>query len=904
MGNSWKSHRKALLYSPSAMDLSVDDRIGRFEILGPLGAGGMGDVYRARDPQLQREVAIKVLPAAFSSDPDRHRRFEQEARAAGSLSHPNIVAVYDVGVHEGSLFIVTELLEGETLRQRMNGRPMAPRTAVDSAIEIARGLAAGHERGIVHRDVKPDNLFVTRDGRLKILDFGLAKLTGPDVSGDVTATLTIDGVPLAPVMGTAAYMSPEQARGLRTDHRTDIFSLGVVLYEMVAGCPAFRRGTMADTLSAVLNDDPRELSSLVPVDRALERLVDHCVEKDPEKRFQSARDLIFALEALPHTTRRAPATPLRRRALSKTSATLAFGILAMSSAAALGYLAGNRALPAARSMMAYTVDRVTDIPGLEEFPSISPDQKFVAFTANSNGRRQIFVRQRAGGPPVPVTKDPADHQFPRWSPDGNSLVYFSPATSGEAQGAIWSIPFMGGSPRRIMASVGGADVNRDGRLACFTLADGNIQLVTALPDGSGVQVIARSVGGYHRYPRWSPDRKWIAFQRGDGVRYDIFVVPAGGGEPRQLTQDRNLMSGLAWLPDSTGVVYGSSRGSTVPYLPRFGLWEVRLDGQTPRQITPVEASYEQPDIHESGLLSAARMQMRVDIWSFPFGEVAAENVDRGVQITRQTGVVLTPTAAPDGTEIAFLSDNGGHGNLWVASNQTELRQITYETDPAVTVGVPVWSPDGRSIAFVSSKGRTGFEFGVWLVDPNGANLRNLVKQGLGLAWSPDSKWVYYADTPPGALKKIALSGGTAVTVRSEPARNVIGLHGATLYFVVERQLVDGQPEFEIHAATPEDGPSRLLARIAASRVPNWQIVNPALSPDGQWLALPLTDGFATNIWALSTATGAWRQVTDFGDRAIFIARRVSWSADGKSILAAVGEGDADIVLLDGLITLR
>jgi len=298
------------------------------------------------------------------------------------------------------------------------------------------------------------------------------------------------------------------------------------------------------------------------------------------------------------------------------------------------------------------------------------------------------------------------------------------------------------------------------------------------------------------------------------------------------------------------------------------------------------------------------MQMRVDIWSFPFGEVAAENVDRAVQITRQTGLVLTPTAAPGGTDIAFLSDNGGHGNLWVTSNQTELRQITYETDPAVTVGVPVWSPDGQSIAFVSSKGRTGFEFGVWLVDPDGGNLRNLVKQGLGFAWSPDSKWVYFTDISTGALKKIALSGGAAVTVRSEPTRNVIGLDGATVYFVVERQLLDGRPEFEIRAATPEDGPSRLLTRIDASRVPNWQIVNPALSADGQWLALPLTDGFATNIWALSTATGAWRQVTDFGDRATFIARRVSWSADGKSILAAVGEGDTDIVLLDGLIELR
>lgn len=887
------------------MDLSVGDRLGRFEILGPLGAGGMGDVYRARDPQLQREVAIKVLPAAFSSDPDRQRRFEQEARAAGSLNHPNIVAVHDVGVHEGSLFIVTELLEGQTLRQRMDGRPLAPRTAAAYTIGIAGGLAAGHDRGIVHRDIKPDNLFVTKDGLIKILDFGLAKLTGPDVSGELTATVTIDGVQLAPVMGTAVYMSPEQARGLRTDHRSDIFSAGVVLYEMIAGCPPFRRGTIADTVSAILNDEPRELSSLVPVDDALERIVRHCVEKEPGRRFQSARDLVFALEALPHTTRTMRVPVPRGRALSKTSARVAVGILAIFAAAALGYLAGKRALPPGQSRTAYTVQRLTEIPGLEEFPSISPDRRFVAFTASANGRRQIFVRQRAGGPPLATTKDPVDHQFPRWSPDGSSLVYFSPAAPGEAQGAIWSIPFTGGSPRRIMASIGGADVNTDGRLACFTLANGNVQLVTTAPDGSDVRVVVpRSTGGYHRYPRWSPDRRWIAFQRGDGVRFDIFVVPVAGGEPRQLTRDRNLMSGLAWLPDSAGLVYGSSRGSTVPYLPKFGLWEVRLDAQTPRQITPVEGSYEQPDIHESGLLSASRMQMKFDIWRFPSAGSAVENVRRGVQVTRQTGLVLTPTAAPDGTAVAFLSDSGGHGNLWVTSNQGELRQITYETDPAVTVGVPVWSPDGRSIAFVSSKGHGGFDFGVWLVDSDGANPRNLVKQGLGFAWSPDSRWIYYADTSAGALKKIAVSGGEAVTVRSEPTRNVIGLHGATLYFMVEQPLLDGRPEFEIRAATPEDGPSRLLARISASRVPNWQIVNAALSPDGERLALPLSDGFATNIWTLSTASGTWQQVTDFGDRPTFIARRVSWSSDGASILAAVGEGDADILLLDGLIKSR
>ena len=271
-------------------------------------------------------------------------------------------------------------------------------------------------------------------------------------------------------------------------------------------------------------------------------------------------------------------------------------------------------------------------------------------------------------------------------------------------------------------------------------------------------------------------------------------------------------------------------------------------------------------------------------------------------MTRQTGQVLTPTAAPDGDRIAFLSDSGGHSNLWVISTRSgDVRQITFEDDPAVSVGAPVWSPDGSSIAFVSSKGRTGLEFGIWLVDPDGSNLRSIATPGLGMGWAPNGKWLYYVDTSAGTLKKVSASGGTPVTVRWEPARNVIGLSGETLYYMLERPLIDGRPEFEIRAAAPENGPSRLLARIPASRVASWQIVNPSLSPDGEWLALPLTDGVTTNIWALSTANGEARQVTDFGDRTMFIARKVSWSPDGESIIAAVAEGDADIVLLDGLI---
>jgi serine/threonine protein kinase len=887
----------------AATRLTVGDRLGRFEVLGPLGAGAMGDVYRARDPHLHRDVAIKVLPTAFSRDPDRRRRFEREARTAASLNHPNVVAVYDAGIHDGVAFIVTELLDGVTLRHEMNGRALAVRKAVDYAMQIASGLAAGHDGGIVHRDIKPDNLFVTKEGRVKILDFGLARMIDPEASPDGTATITVDGVSLGPVVGTAAYMSPEQARGLRTDHRSDIFSLGVVLYEMLAGFTPFRRGTSPETLGAILHDDPPGLMSVAPIAAPLERIVRHCLEKTPEQRFQSVRDVLFDLDALPPAALSAEPRVQRSRNWRR-GAWAALALLLVAAAAMLGYRAGQGRTGSAETRQPTapsSVRRVTELPGIEESPALSPDGRQLAFTSAVNGRRQIFVRLLAGGPPVQITSGPVDHEFPRWSPDANALVYFAPARSGEAQGGIWSVPALGGSPRRVIDSIGGADVSASGRVACFRLADGVVQLVTSALDGTGVQVIAHSVAGYHQHPRWSPDGRWLAFQKGDGIRFDIFIVPHGGGEPRRLTDERNMIRGLTWLPDNSGVVYASSRGGTVPYLPPLALWEARLDG-THRQITPVDAWYDQPDMHSSGLVAAARMLMRVNIWAFPFDRVPTENVRRARQVTHQTGQVLTPTSAPDGSEIAFLSDSGGHGNLWaMAIRSGELRQLTFETEPGVAVGAPVWSPSGQSIAFVSSKGRAGFEFGVWLIDPDGTKLRNIAEKGLGMAWSPDGRWLYYAESSAGPLYKVPASGGTRVQVRPEPTRNVIGLDGATLYYMVERALLDGRPELEIRAATPENGPSRAIARVPASRVPSWQIVNPALSPNGEWLAMPLTDGVSTNVWALSTRTGTWRQVTDFGDRATFIVRRVSWSSDGGSILAAVAEGDADVVLLRGVI---
>src|SRR5258708_8236535 len=277
------------------MTLASGTRLSQYEILSPLGAGSMGEVYRARDSRLEREVAIKILPHFVASDSQRLHRFEVEAKAAGALNHPNILAVYQMGTYAGVPYLVSELLEGITLSECVRRGPLPLRKAIDYGVQIAHGLAAAHEKGIVHRDLKPDNLFVTKDGRIKILDFGLAKVVQPKESATNAPTLTMPGV----AMGTVGYMSPEQVRGLATDHRTDIFAFGAILYEMVMGKRTFERGTSADTMSAILNEDPTPISDIAPeTPIGLQRVVRRCLEKNAEQRFQSASDLAFALEAL------------------------------------------------------------------------------------------------------------------------------------------------------------------------------------------------------------------------------------------------------------------------------------------------------------------------------------------------------------------------------------------------------------------------------------------------------------------------------------------------------------------------------------------------------------------------------------------------------------------------------
>lgn len=886
------------------MPIAPGTRVGPYEIAAPLGAGGMGEVYRAHDPRLRRDVAIKVIAARVATDPDLLKRFSQEALASAALNHPNIVAVYDVGTHEGSPYLVTELLVGESLRERVSRGPLPARVVIQLGLQIVRGVTAAHEKGIVHRDLKPENLFVMKDEQLKILDFGLAKLTEHAPAATLGSQVTTAAVTdVGTVLGTAGYMAPEQVRGEAADHRSDLFAVGAILYEMLTGRGAFRRETRPETLTAILREDPPDLagpnSSMPP---ALARLIAHCLEKKPADRFQSGRDLAFALEtigALPTATDSPTRTTIAlRRARWRFLAAAAALLALVSGAYGTWRLVARRATPTTE----VRVHRLTDARGLEEFPAISPDGKSITFVAQTAGKAQIYQRLVSGGAPLQITRDAADHLYPRWSPDSASIVYYQPTPESDSGGAIWEIPALGGAARRLAASAGGADISHDGtRLVFPRFENGRMELVVTSRDGTNPQVHSALETGYQYItPRWSFDDRLIAYQRGTASAFDIFVVSADGGASKQLTQHGARLEGLTWAPDRSSIVFASSRGSTVWYLPKTNLWVVNAEGTQPRQLTFGEESYTYPDTNANGMVVVNRVRRQFDIWRFPVDESPEENVRRAVRITQQTSEVHTPSVAPGDRELAYVSDSGGHANIWVVNLETsQSRQITFENDPGMRVGLPLWSPAGEQIAYFTSLGSS---WNYSLVQPDGSNPRLLARNAGWATWSPDGRWLYYSDYPVGTdLHKVPAAGGSPVLVRSDRASRVaLSPDGASLYYAIERPVVTGGSDLEIRVARPENAPSRVLARIPARRAAPWGGFQPVVSPDGQWLSLALLDGVTSNLWALSTSSGQLRQLTDFGERPTFITRRVSWSSDGRAIYASVGEGDSDVVLFEGL----
>jgi Tol biopolymer transport system component len=576
---------------------------------------------------------------------------------------------------------------------------------------------------------------------------------------------------------------------------------------------------------------------------------------------------------------------------------------AFLAAAALGAMwVTSRRQPSVRNVR---ISRLTDTAGVvKDEPALAPDGKTFAYVSVAEGRRHIWVQQLAAGVPIRITADDTDHEQPRWSPDSSSLIYYSPAQVHDEAGAIWEIPALGGSPRRIAPALGGGDLSHDGqRVALFRSQNGRTELVAAGRRDSTLHHVADVPSAdLHQSPRWSPDDRWIAFQSNVGATFDqrIFIVSAQGGVPSPITRADDIR-GFSWLNDGSGIIYSSSSGTRVLYPPVFNLWMVRLRDRSDRQLTFGDVSYVRPDLHPSGNLVAGRITSHSDIWSFPVDGNPEDNVRNAIRVTRQTGQIQTPSVSPDGKELVYLSDSGGHGNLWIAKvDGTAARQITFEQDPNVVVGVPVWSPANDDIVFILTReGRAS----QWLIHSDGTGMRQLVPSGVWAYWSPDGRWLYYVVIRQGveSIEKIPVTGGAAIRVRSDNSVAPAVSNG-TLYYATLLKQPGGWSEFEFRRAEPENGDSVVLTHVSGTRVPDeppdFQMI---LSPNGNWLVTPLVDGGTTNLWLLPAQGGKMRPITDFGQRPVSIVRRVSWSPDSKRVYAAVAEVEGDIVRLNGLL---
>jgi Tol biopolymer transport system component len=683
------------------MTLVSGTKLGPYEIQSPLGAGGMGEVYRARDSRLKREVAIKVLPKVLSQDPDRLRRFEQEALATAALNHPNILAVFDIGTDQGSPYVVSELLEGETLRERLRSGSIMARKALDYALQTAHGLAAAHEKGIIHRDLKPENLFLTKDGRVKILDFGLAKVTQPEPGLQTAMPTATHGTEAGVVLGTAGYMSPEQVRGMALDARSDIFSFGTILYEMLSGKRAFHGDTSADTMSAILKEDPPELAETNRnISPALERIVHHCLEKNPEARFHSASDIAFDLghlSGVSGSTARVPAVGSvvpRRGFRAGLAGALGFALLTLGLGWWLGG-AGSRP-PAAE------YQQVTFRTGSIGNARFTPDGSIVYNASWEGGDPQLYVARTDN--PGARELGLKNAELLSISKNGELAVRLHTVAYGgySRAGTLARVPISGGSPREVLDHVQNADWAANGEsMAVVRYVPENNHWRLEYPIG---RVLFDSIN-WISHPKISPDGKWVAFADhevpgGDDEGSVAVIAADGKGKEKKLSSRWASVQGILWSPQGDEIWFTSSNSGNASN-PRA----VTLSGKL-RTITNVPGGMWVEDLRD-GVVLAVMHQTRIGI--------------RGV--------------APGGKEERELGWFG-----W-----SELRDI---------------SPDGRKVLFDEEGDGGGPNYTVFLRDTDGSPPVR-IGEGNAMAISPDAKWAITKPAKGGSLNLVPTGAGEA-----------------------------------------------------------------------------------------------------------------------------------------------
>src|SRR5215470_9103990 len=737
------------------MTLASGTKLGPYEIAAPLGAGGMGEVYRARDSRLGRDVALKILPESFARESDRLHRFEQEARAVATLSHPNILAVFDIGQQNGSPYLVSELLEGETLRTVLDRGALSQRKAIEYGVQIVQGLAAAHEKGIVHRDLKPENIFVTKDARIKILDFGLAKQAQKvTASASDGLTLTSSHTAAGMVMGTASYMAPEQVRGELADPRTDIFAFGAVLYEMLSGKRAFRRETTAETMTAVLKEDPPELADPGHhISPALDRIVRRCIEKSPDQRFQSAKDLSFALGALSGTDSsaavRSAAASQRLPWLKWAMAALAFVI-----GAATAWLFLTRPVPQQR--MQFAIPTTGEVSHM----ALSTDGSMLAFIApDENSQLPVVYVQSIGSSEARLLQGTEGASYPFWSPDGASIGFF-------AKGKLQKLSVSGGTPQflaNVQAARGGSWGSRNVIIYAPDSA-GGLWRVNA--DGSGARSLTdplmEKTENSHRWPVFLPDGDHFMFWSGNfgeiskDVLSGIFVSSLDGKEKHVVVRCHSN--------------FGFT-GSKLFFV-NEALQLISMDFDPSRAVVSGSANVLARNVgFQTSVVWAAFTVAQNGTVIYNDSAGATKSVltwmDRSGKELGQIGkaaIQCNPALSPDGTRIALdVSDPKANAvEVWIEHiDGTVSSRFTFDGSEDV---IPVWSHDGSTLAY-----RKNATAGSSLVLKKATGLEadhELIRVGntedaMPNAWSRDDKQILFTRQGNGGFRfeLISVDGG-------------------------------------------------------------------------------------------------------------------------------------------------
>jgi eukaryotic-like serine/threonine-protein kinase len=767
-------------------------RVLHYDILEKLGEGGMGVVYKARDTHLDRFVAIKVLPAEKVADPERRRRFVQEAKAASALNHPNIIHIYDIDQAEGIDFIAMEYVEGKTLDALLPRKGLRLSLALKYAVQIADALARAHGAGIIHRDLKPSNVMVDEHGLLKVLDFGLAKLTEAAAADAETATMrTGEGI----VLGTAAYMSPEQAEGKPIDSRSDVFSFGSVFYEMLTGQRAFPGDTAASTIASILREEPTPISQVAEgLPRDAEKIVRRCLRKDREHRFQTMADLKVALEELKEDSDSGKLdiavvppgkSPRRRRGLLYAAA----AVCVLLAAAAVAWQWATPVAPPVHPAAPRLVP-LTTFPGYEYTPAFSPDAKQVAFSWDGpkEDNFDIYVMLIGTSTSVRLTTDPAPEGYPVWSPDGRRIAFVRLGTKP----AVMLMSALGGSERELAETTvrgNGIDWSPDGKSIAFPAVPApgkDSEIVLLSPDTGERRVVTAPPPGAFgdAMPRFSPDGKTLAFLREREDSYwTLWAVslttPSARARNISPATARVYSSAFAWTRDGRELVFsGAFQGAS------RGLWRMAADGHAPP--VPVVGVGQNPShvaiAPHDGLLAYSQAVSDVNIWRLDLeaGRPAAEPV----KVIASTMMDGAPDYSPDGQRVVFVSTRSGTYEIWVCnadgSNPTPVTHMG-----APMSGSPRWSPDGKTIAFDSNA--EGQEE-IYTVSADGGPPRRLTDSpslDVVPTWSRDGRWIYFTSQRTGTRQiwKMPAGGGTAVRVTRHGGVNAAeSADGTTLYY--------------------------------------------------------------------------------------------------------------------------